>query len=543
MTKEPIVETSSKFNFFTSIWIVPFLALMIAGWLLYQYYQELGPEIRITFPTNEGLQAGQSHIKYRDVPIGTIKKIELQEDGKGVVVIARMDKTAAPYLNEHSKFWIVKPEVGLSGISGLDTLISGTYIKMYGKKGGERKYDYKGLTRAYRVTEDGTYFKLNTPQSANLRIGTPIYYKNIVVGEVEYMPIALDNQSIDVIIRIQKKYASYVTIDSKFWIKNMVAIDVEGGSLSVNVAPLSHLIQGGIAFSSSDINESKKLPEHYTFPLYKSAKEAKKAQITSPLKEESRFIIQTKRSVAKLSQGAPVKYEGFTIGKVANIQLSYNAKQHRMSSHILLHIHTGAFYDTQSHRLGKENFYQAVKEGLRAHIRTSDPITQTLFVDLAFDKNATKEEIVLHDGYAYLPLVEEADDAILAQIKQLLSRINALPMDRLFKNIEEVVNETKKPIANLDVLLVEMQKSMKDIHQVTQQKAFKTMPSEVNKMLKSLTHTLYVTKKVLKGYDSHSVMSQQLSQTLKVVTETSKEMKHFLEMLNRKPNSLIFGDK
>ncbi|WP_296824643.1 MlaD family protein, partial [Sulfurovum sp.] len=111
----PEIEESTKFNFITSIWIIPFIALLIAGWLAYQYYSELGPQIRITFPKNEGLQVGQSHIKYRDVPIGTVSKIELQEEGEGVVVIARMDKTATPYLNEHSRFWIVKPEVGISG--------------------------------------------------------------------------------------------------------------------------------------------------------------------------------------------------------------------------------------------------------------------------------------------------------------------------------------------------------------------------------------------------------------------------------------------
>lgn len=91
----PTIEESTKFNFITSIWIVPFIAMLIAGWLAFQYFAQLGPEIRIVFPKNEGLQAGQSQIKYRDVPVGTVKKIELQEDGDGVVVVARMDKNMA----------------------------------------------------------------------------------------------------------------------------------------------------------------------------------------------------------------------------------------------------------------------------------------------------------------------------------------------------------------------------------------------------------------------------------------------------------------
>jgi paraquat-inducible protein B len=172
----PEIEESTKFNFFTSIWIVPFIAVIIAGWLAYQYFTQLGPVITITFPKNEGLQAGQSHIKYRDVPIGTVKKIALDEKGSGVIVTARMDKSAIPFLNEESKFWIVKPEVGLGGVSGLDTLISGTYIEMYAKKGREFKAQFIGLDHAYRNVEGGEYFVLNTPRGDSaVKVGTTIY--------------------------------------------------------------------------------------------------------------------------------------------------------------------------------------------------------------------------------------------------------------------------------------------------------------------------------------------------------------------------------
>ena len=174
----PEIEESTKFNFITSIWIVPFVALLIAGWLAYQYYSELGPEIKIIFPKNEGLQAGQSRIKYRDVPIGTVKRIELQKDGEGVTVIASMDKTATPYLNGNSKFWIVKPEVGISGVSGLETLISGTYINMSSEKGGVFTNEYVGLEHAYRDIGGGEYYRLNSPRGdSTIKVGTPIYFR------------------------------------------------------------------------------------------------------------------------------------------------------------------------------------------------------------------------------------------------------------------------------------------------------------------------------------------------------------------------------
>ena len=173
----PHIEESSKFNLLTSIWIVPFIALIIAGWLAYQYFADLGPEVRIVFPKNEGLIAGQSQVKFRNVPVGKVTKILITEDTKGVVVVVRMIKDAEPYMTERAKFWIVKPEVGLSGVSGLDTLISGTYIDVFSEKGGTYKKEHIGLTQPYRNIRGGDYFHLSSLNGDNVVVGTPVYYK------------------------------------------------------------------------------------------------------------------------------------------------------------------------------------------------------------------------------------------------------------------------------------------------------------------------------------------------------------------------------
>jgi paraquat-inducible protein B len=173
MSKEiPEVEESTKFNFITSIWIVPFIALIIAGWLGYQHFAERGPEIEIIFHQNEGLVAGQSVVKFRNVPVGKVTKIYVEEGIDGVVVVVRMNsKISKPYLTEHARFWIVKPEVGMSGVSGLDTLISGTYIDIYSKAGGKNfKEKFIGLTQPYRDSMEGEYFHLSSSDGENVSI-------------------------------------------------------------------------------------------------------------------------------------------------------------------------------------------------------------------------------------------------------------------------------------------------------------------------------------------------------------------------------------
>ena len=541
----PEIEESTKFNFITSIWIVPFVALLIAGWLAYQYYSELGSEIKIIFPKNEGLQAGQSRIKYRDVPIGTVTKITLQEDGEGVTVIASMDKTATPYLNGNSKFWIVKPEVGFSGVSGLDTLISGTYINMNSEKGGVFKDKHVGLDHAYREIGGGEYYQLNSSRGdSTVKVGTPIYFQNIQVGQVEYVVLSLDGTSMDVVIFIDKLYVPCVHTDSKFWVRSTLDVSLSNGSLDVKVAPFSDLIQGAIEFSSSGVDDTNSVPYSFVFPLYKNSNVIESKKIGSGGKHIKTFMLRTQDSLAKLKLNARVRYDGFDVGGVEKIKLSYEKETHHMKGEVLINIDTSVFEDpNDTNHTGEENFHQAVEEGLRAKITSADIITGMLFVDLIFDENATKQTVTQGKHYAVLPTVESDGGGVMDEVKKILAKLNDLPLKKLIVSIDKVVNETSAPVANANKVLLDLQKTVENINKLTGKKSFTALPDEVDKALKELTKTLRTTKKVVKGYGNNSLLTHQIAQTLKVVTETSKEMQYFLEMLNRKPNSLIFGDK
>ncbi len=541
----PEIEESTKFNFITSIWIVPFIALIIAGWLAYQYYSELGPEIRITFSKNEGLQAGQSHIKYRDVPIGTVNKIELEEDGEGVVVIARMDKTATLYLNEHSKFWIVKPEVGISGVSGLDTLISGTYIDMYSKKDGEPKEKFTGLDHAHRNTGGGEYLILNTTRGdSSVKVGTPIYLKNVKVGQVEYVVLSLDDASVDVIVFIDKRYIPYVHTDSKFWIRSTLDVGFTNGNLDVAVAPVTDLIQGAIEFSTIGKDTNRTIPNGFVFQLYKNRNVIENKKIGYGGKHIKTFMLHTSDPIARLKVNALVRYSGFEVGKVKDIKLSYEKKTHKMNGEVLVEIDTSVFEDANSAtNTGSDNFYQAVKEGLRAQIIPTDPITGMLCVDLSFNHGDGNKTIVKDGKYALLPTVGYESGNLMASATKILDKINNLPLEKLLASANKVIDKSEKPIANANVILLDLKKTVKNLNALTSKKSFVAMPDEVNKALKELSRTLKTTKKVVKGYDNNSLLTHQIAQTLKIVTQTSREMQEFLKMLNRKPNSLIFGDK
>ena len=539
----PQIEESSKFNLLTSIWIVPFIALIIAGWLAYQYFADLGPEVRIVFPKNEGLIAGQSQVKFRNVPVGKVTKILITEDTKGVVVVVRMIKDAEPYMTERAKFWIVKPEVGLSGVSGLDTLISGTYIDVFSEKGGTYKKEHIGLTQPYRNIRGGDYFHLSSLNGDNVVVGTPVYYKNLKVGQVEYLNLSLDNKSIDIIVFIDKKYVPYVHDDSKFWTQNIMSVDFSKGSLEVNIAPLHTMLQGGIVLSSSGEDKNRPVSPKHVFPLYKNKTQADSKRIVTDSIPMKKFMLHTQGSIANLKINSAVRYDGFDIGEVEEIELSYDKKTHQMLGKVLIELDTSLFKDPNDiNSTGETNLYQAVEEGLRAKISPLDPITGMLFVDLTFAHNDGNASMKRDGKYALFPTTENADISVMHSLSGILEKINKLPLEELFASVQKVVEESEKPIANANVLLEDLQKTVTNLNTLTSKDSFKVLPDELNKAIKEITRTMKNTQTVVKTYDSNSLVKEQLTQTLEILSKTSQEMQMFLRMLNRKPNSLIFGD-
>ncbi len=544
-TDIPEVEESNKFNIITSIWIVPFIALVIAGWLGYKHFAERGPEIEIIFPQNEGLIAGQSTVKFRNVPVGKVTKIYADEESDGVVVVVRMNnKQSKPYLTEHAKFWIIKPEVGLSGISGLDTLISGTYINVYSKAGGKNfKEKFIGLTQPYRDSMEGEYFHLLSFDGKDVSVGMPIFYKNIKVGQVEYLYLGLNNKSVDTIVFIDKQYTHLVHDDSKFWVKSMLNVDFSKGNLDVNIAPVKFILQGGIVFSSPGNEKHASVSNNRIFIIYKSKTKAESKTIGSTPKLFKKFKLYTQSPTANLRVEAPVRFSGFDIGWVGDIKHTYNKELHKMSAEISIGIDTSVFEDkSENNTSGEKNLYEAVNKGLRARLDTLDLISGMLYIDLAFEDTEENISIVKRGKYAVFPMTKKGSASMMGSMTRIMDKLSKLPLEKLVNSIDKVINEASEPIANANELLKELKKSAADLSAMTDKKTFKTMPDEVNKTIKELTRTLKSTRKVIDGYGNGSMMHQQLSYTLEILTKTSKEMEVFLRMLNRKPNSLIFGD-
>ncbi len=253
--------------------------------------------------------------------------------------------------------------------------------------------------------------------------------------------------------------------------------------------------------------------------------------------------METDVSTANLKVYSPVRFYKYDIGWVEKIDMNYDLKSHKIRSRVLIDLDTSVFRDVnEKNATGVENFYKAVNEGLRAKLQTLDPLSGMLYVNLTFDHHEGNASIEKEGGYAFIPTVETYSEGIMESATKIMDKLSNLPLETLVDSLDKAIRSTKEPIANANEMLLELKKSAKNFSEMTSKKSFERLPNEANIAIKEFTRTLKSTRKVIESYGSDSMLTQQLSYTLEILTKTSKEMEVFLRMLNRKPNSLIFGD-
>lgn len=544
----PIIKKSSRFNLFTSIWIVPFISLLIAGWLAFQYFSQLGPKIEIVFKNNKGLKSGQSQIKYRDVVIGKIEKVALRNDGDGVKVIARMDKEAIPYLNDNAEFWIVKPEVGIGGISGLDTIISGTYINMSSKKTKMNKKEFIGLEKSIKIKKKGLHLHLNSSTSYNITEGTPIFFKELKAGEVENVEISDNGKSVDISIFIKDTFQDYIHLNSKFWVKSALNIDYVHGKLDFTLAPITNIIRGGIEFSSSGKDNKNLIDKDFVFRLYKNSSIAINKRIGKRGKGEVKdYLLTFEKSTAKLNRDASLVYKGYDIGRVQDIKLLYNSKTHVITSNILVSLDSSIFYDLEYPKnSGEDNLKEAVNNGLRASIESRDPLTKLQYIELLFTDDNISKRIVNIDKYSIFPTIDRKESSLIDGLDDILFMIKNLPLKELIvstnKSIDSFGTILDDNKASIEELLISVNRTLNSLNKLIISKELNATPLEINRTLKSLRKSLKTVDSLIRGDKSKSLLSSQLTKMLEEVYKTSIATRKLIKQIDKKPNLLIFGD-
>jgi len=544
----PRVRESRGVQILTTIWLVPFLALIIALWLAYQYYSQIGAMITIRFESNAGLIENQSPIKMRDVSVGLVKKISLSNDGNSVIIKARMNKDMGDYLNEKAKFWIVHPDVGSHGISGLDTIVSGSYIELYGKKEGETQHTFIGLEKP-PINNDakGKYFILTAPQSYNISEGSKMYYRMLEVGRVERVGISPDGTHINFTIFIKEEFVKFINKKTKFYTRSALNINFSNANLDINIAPISQLIHGGISIYTpvNSFKTTNTLKGDEIFTLYKDLSHMKSKHLGSD-KGNIIYIFKFKNNTNKLEIDAPIKFKDFQVGYIVDIQDKYNKNKKLIETTVYGVIKADAF-ESDSTLDKKEIIEKMVHFGLKAKLKESIPLVGLQYIALVFDtKHPSK--IVKGDKFDIFPTTKSKSKiTIMDNLNQLIVKLKNLPIEKLLNSYTNLAKTNTKPIKslikNLNKAVKNLNHTIKNLDHFTSQREFNRIPKNINSSLKEIERTLRDLQRLTKEYGADSKFADQLSITLKAVTQASKSFDKTNKMLERNPNALVVGDE
>ena len=551
----PKIKKSKGIQLLTTIWLVPIIAMTIALWLAYQYYSKIGPTIELTFKENAGLIANQSQLKLRNVNIGMVTKISLSKEGDGVTVQVKVNKEVSKYLNEKAKFWIVHADVGSHGVSGLDTILSGAYIELYGVKERKTKLKFIGLDKPY-IDKDaaGRYYILSAPNSNNIVEGSHVYYRMIEVGRVERVAVSPDGKKVNFTLFVKEKYVPFVNNESQFYTNSSFTLDFSQGKLDMNIASVSQLVHGGISIYTplqSIGQEHNQTKQRRVFPLYKSLSEMKAKHLRQGF-DDRVYAFKFSETTNKLEIGSPVEFNGFQVGYVTDIKSLFSETSHSVESVVYALIHTKAFASSEEKK-GNQVIEELVKKGLKASLDSTIPMIGSDYINLIFDNNQTAT-IVKTEEYEYFPSMKKVISSnLLHDTQKLIQKLEKLPLENLLISADKLLKENNAPIHNLlndlkktvnsvNKLVKNFDKTASNLDKFTKKQSFQNLPEELTQTIQELTVTLEKVQTLSNDYGADSKFASELSLTLRELAITAESMGRISLKLEKKPNALILGD-
>lgn len=527
--QSPTSAVIKSSNGISKIWIIPLITLLVSAWFVIHEISDKGLEIEIEFETASGLEAGKTQIRIRDVVIGHVDQIELNDDSTGVLVSAVLDKKAEKFLRSDSRFWVVSPRISLGGVSGLQTLLSGSYIDMAPGIENETARHFIALNDP-PVTPIGTpgiRVFLSSNRSFTAKVGDQVIYKGLAVGRIETVKYDLEKRQAQYSAFIEAPFDQLVTSNTRFWNTSGIELELGADGVGVTTPNLESLIAGGITFDDpEDMPPAHPFVKNKVFQIYPSYKDAMAHRFV----EKVYFLLLIESSVRGLKVGAPVEYRGLQIGQVEDINIRLD--EHKLEADeasykipVLISVQPGRANLTDDHEGSdfiRQQFDLWLKNGLQASLKTGSVLTGTVFIDLKHDDKGRNSNIERVAGYPVIPSVPDEIVQFTDQLSTTLDKINDLPLQGVTEDLR--------------VLLRDLSSSAHAFNE-----ASGSLSSKLNEFdMANLNDTLSNLNRVLSEFSIESSGLSSVNQTMIEIQNAMRELTPLLQKMNTAPNSLIF---
>jgi paraquat-inducible protein B len=512
------------------VWLVPVVALLVGAWLVYKTLSEQGPTVTILFDTAEGIEAGKTRIKYLDVDVGVVESVRILPDESKVELKAELVQGAESKLTDRTLFWVVRPRIEGTRVSGIGTLLSGAYIGMDPGQGGKKKQKkFEGLEKPPKLLSHrkGTLYRLQAPRLGSVSNGSPVYYRQFKVGDVVSVAMAEDHSRVNIEIFIDAPHDHYVHGNSVFWNASGFELDATSEGIKLDMESLASLVQGGIAFSTPEtIGAADQAPEGSLFTLYDDEAQSREKPILITVP----YLLYFEDSVRGLSVGAPVEFLGIRIGTVKDISMKIDRERGDMKIGVLIGIEPERLPASNGEpsgdymERGRRSTELLVARGFRAQLNTGNLLTGQLFVDFDFFPEAEKVAIVEENGIPVLPTMPGRLKGITDNLSSILTKLERVPFEEIGRQLQDTVAGTSR-LANDS-----------ELHEAI---------AELNTLLQNADEAVRQVKATMSAVEGvaseKGPIGSEILNTLEELSGAARAMRVLAESLERNPEALIKG--
>ncbi|MGH8460034.1 MAG: intermembrane transport protein PqiB [Stenotrophobium sp.] len=522
----PIPEIARPHTWSPSlIWLVPLIAAIAGLSLVLHTYMQEGPTITISFLTAEGLEAGKTQVLYKNVVIGKVHHIDLSDDRKQVEVTVELTKNASSIAVNDTRFWVERPRIGLGGISGIDTLLSGAYIGVDVGTSTESRRQFTGLEKPPALTHDlvGRRFILHTSDPGSLSIGSPVYYRKMPVGQVVASELAKDGKTVTVQVFVTSPFDRFVTRSAHFWNASGVDLSLSAAGLKLNTQSLATVIAGGIAFQeTTESGTDAPAPQDSEFTLFPDQSTA-----LAPLDGLAETVLMKFHSSTRgLTVGSPVDFRGLTLGVVKSIDLEFDPDTKNFHTNVTADLFPDRMGNARQTMLRAEKaagithadmIHTLVERGLRAQLRSGNLLTGQMYIALDMLPNAKPVSFDPHATPLVIPTAAGDLEQAQVQLQDIIRKLDAIPFERIGNNLNETLASARNLLRQLD-------------HDLAPQ-AKKTL-EDVQTTLQSLNQNLA---------SPDAPLQQNAQKTLEQIDRTAASLRALADYLEQHPESLVRG--
>lgn len=506
------------------IWLIPIVAALIGVMLLVRMVQDRGPEIILTFKTAEGLEAGKTAVKYKDVQIGMVTHIRLARDHSHVRALVQLDKSAEAFEAEDSRFWVVRPRFDMSGVSGLGTLLSGAYIGADPGDSEKISDEFTGLEAPPPVTRgtSGRQFRLHASDMGSLDIGSPVFYRRIAVGQVAAYELDKDGSGVNLQVFVNAPYDRFVGANTRFWHASGVDAQLSANGITLRTQSLATVLLGGIAFGTPDDVVGLPAEQNTGFTLSSDQTAAFKA----PDGPSQLVLMYFTQSLRGLVPGAPVDFMGVEVGEVKSVGVEYDKAARKFRMPVLARIYPDRL---RKHADGtmpadaRERLRLLSQSGLRAELRSGNLLTGQLYVALDFFPKAKSVSVDLNKNPIELPTTPNSLDELQMQVQEIVGKLNKVPY-------QEIATDVRTTLATLNKTLSSADQAVRSVDSKVTPELTAAM-QDVRKAVNNAERTLA----------TDAPLQQDLRQTLQELTRAAASVRVMTDYLAERPDALLRG--